>query len=45
VQILYLQIILSVKGHRGRDRMLVGFTTSYAISANLDQGEVCNIMW
>ena len=37
---------------RGRDRMVVGFTTTYAISAyptdvvssNLDQGEVYNIM-
>ena len=40
-------------GHRGHDRMVVGFTTTYAISAyhttdvvssNLDHGEVCNIM-
>jgi hypothetical protein len=38
------------RGHRGRDRMVVGFTTTYAISAittdvvssNLDQGEVYN---
>ena len=41
------------RGHRGHDRMIVGFTTTYAISAsittdvvssNLDQGEVYNIM-
>ena len=41
-------------GLHGRDRMVVGFTTSYAISAyhhctdvmssNLDKGEVYNIM-
>ena len=40
---------------RGRDCMVVGFKTTYAISAyhittdvvssNLDQGEVYNIMW
>jgi len=39
------------KGRRGRDRMVVGFTTTYAISAyhhwcsNLDQGKMYNIMW
>ena len=41
------------RGRRGRDRMEVGFTTTYAFSAittdvvssNLDQGEVYNIMW
>ena len=41
-----------IRGHRGRDRMVVGFTTTYAISActtdvvssNLDQSEVYNIM-
>ena len=38
------------RGRRARDRMVVGFTTTYAISAtdvvssNLDQGEVYNIM-
>ena len=42
-------------GRRGRDRMVVGFTTTYAISAYhhalmlwvriFDQGEVYNIMW
>ena len=43
-------------GSRGRDRMVVGFTTTYAISAyhhwyicivssNVDQGELYNIMW
>ena len=25
-------ITISVRGHRGRDRMVVGFTTTYAIS-------------
>ena len=30
---------------RGRDRMAVGFTTTYAISAYHHQGEVYNIMW
>jgi hypothetical protein len=41
-----------VRGRCGRDRMVVGFTTTYAISAyhhwccsNLDQDEVYNIMW
>jgi hypothetical protein len=37
------------RGRRGRDHMVVGFTTTYAISdvvsSNLDQGEVYNIMW
>ena len=43
-------------GHRGRDRMVVEFTTTYALSAylsittdvvssNFHQGEVYNIMW
>ena len=42
------------RDRRGRDRMVVGFTTTYAISvyhhwccprsSNLDQGEVYNIM-
>jgi hypothetical protein len=39
-------------GRRGHDRMIVGFTSTYAItvyhtdvvSSNLDQGEVYNIM-
>ena len=36
-------------GRRGRDRMVVGFTTTYAISAyvvssNIDQSEVYNII-
>ena len=35
-------------GRRGSVRMVVGFTTTYAItdvvSSNLDQGEVYNIM-
>ena len=37
------------RGRHGRDRMIVGFTTTYAISAyhitdvvNLDQGELYN---
>ena len=41
------------RGRRGCDRVVVGFTTTYAISAyhnwccesTLDQGEVHNIMW
>ena len=40
-------------GRRGRDRLVVGFTTIYAIvvyttdveSSNLDQGELYNIKW
>jgi hypothetical protein len=38
----------SSRGHRSRDRMVVWFTTTYAISAwccEFDQVEVCNIMW
>ena len=44
---------IMVKGRCGSNRMVVGFTTTYAISAyhctdvvssNLDQGEVYNIM-
>ena len=41
----------SEKGRRDRDRMVVEFTTTNAISAtdvvssNLDQGEVYNITW
>ena len=38
-----------MRGRRVRNRMVVGFTTTYAItpdvvSMNLDQGEVYNIM-
>ena len=42
------------RGRHGRDRMIVGFTTTYAISAyhitdvvssNLDQGELYNSLW
>jgi hypothetical protein len=39
------------RGRRGRDRIVVGFTTTYVISAyhhwcsNLDQDEVYNIMY
>jgi hypothetical protein len=33
------------QGRRGNDRMVVGFTTSYIVSSNLNQGEVYNIMW
>jgi hypothetical protein len=38
-----------IRGRIGRDRMVVGFTTTYVIttdvvSLNLDQGEVYNIM-
>ena len=52
--VLWLTIrLFSIGGRRGRDRMVDGFTTTYAISAyptdvvssNLDQGEVYNIMW
>jgi len=37
------------RGRRGRDHMVVGFTTTYAIittdvSSNLDKGEFYNIM-
>jgi hypothetical protein len=37
-------------GRRGRDRIVVGLTTTYAITtdvmrSNLDQSEVYNIMW
>jgi hypothetical protein len=49
---LFIRSIITIiyRGHRGRDRMVVGFTTTYAINAydvvgsNLDQGEVYNIM-
>jgi len=34
-----------IGGRRGRDRMVVGFTTTYVVSLNLDQGEVYTIMW
>jgi hypothetical protein len=27
------QVFLRIRGHRGRDRRVVGFTTTYAISA------------
>jgi len=42
-------LICIIGGRRGCDHMLVGFTTTYAIttyvmSSNLDQGEVYNIM-
>ena len=42
------------RGRRGRDRMVVGLTTTYMLSmsistdvvgSNLDLGEVYNIMW
>jgi hypothetical protein len=36
-----------MRGRRGRDRMVVGFTyaiTTDVVSSNLDQGEVYNIM-
>jgi hypothetical protein len=44
--------LLTYGGRRGRDRMVVGFTTIYAtvpittdvVSSNLDQGEVYNII-
>jgi hypothetical protein len=42
-----------MRGHRDRDRMVVGFTTTYAINAittdavssNLNQSKVYNIIW
>jgi len=36
-----------VRGCRGRNHMIVGFTTTYAdvVSLNLDHGEVYNIVW
>jgi hypothetical protein len=52
--LIYHVIVFSIftRGHRGRDRMVVGFTTTYAISAchhlfcsNLDQGEVYINKW
>ena len=57
LKFLYLLIQSGIKhkkrGCRGRDHMVVGFTTTYAISAyhtdvvslNIDQGEVYNIKW
>ena len=42
-----------IRGRRGRDHMIVGFTatymqlvhiTTYVVSSNRDQGEVYNIM-
>ena len=33
VNLLVAYVIHATKGHRGRDRMVVGFTTTYAISA------------
>ena len=51
----FIPTLISIPFQRGRDRMVVGFTTTYAISvyvaiitdvvgSNLDQGEVYNIM-
>ena len=45
---LYSYIVIG--GRRARDRMVVGFKTTYAIttdamSSNLDQGELYIIMW
>jgi hypothetical protein len=40
--------VVSSSPRHGRDRMVVGFTPTYAISvvsSNLDQGEVYTIMW
>jgi hypothetical protein len=50
MQALYVS---DIRGRRGRDRMVFGFTTTYmqsvpittdVVSSNLDQGEVYNIM-
>jgi len=53
-QILYIIVfIMFIRGRRGRDHMVVGFTTipmqsvpitTDVVSSNLDQGEVYNIM-
>jgi hypothetical protein len=49
-----VQLTIMKWGRRGRDRMVVGFTTTYmqsvpittdVVSSKLDQGEVYNIMW
>jgi hypothetical protein len=50
--VIAINVMLIIRGRRGRDRMLVRFTATYAISAiitdfvssNLEQGEVYNIM-
>ena len=51
LQTLVQMEVKCVRGRCGHDRMVVGFTTTYAISAttdvvisNLDQGEVYNII-
>ena len=31
--LLYIEVLFKAGGHRGRDRMVVGFTTTYTISA------------
>ena len=49
----YIVLPRKVWGRRGRDRMVVGFTTTHmqsvpittdVVSSNLDQGEVYNII-
>jgi hypothetical protein len=40
----WLQAYFANRGRCGHDHMVVGFTTTYAISSNLHQGEVYNIM-
>jgi hypothetical protein len=48
---IYIHYSKWCRGRHGRDHMVVGFTTTYAISAyhhwccEFDQGEVYNIMW
>ena len=49
VRVYLLENLMKVRGRRGRDRMVVRFTTIYAIttdvvSLNLDEGDVYNIM-
>ena len=39
-----MKINIIYRDRRGRDRMVVGLTTTYAYSA-YHQGEVYNVMW
>jgi len=33
IEVFFIEHYICDRGHRGRDRMVVGFTTTYAISA------------
>jgi len=33
IELIYISYIISLRGHRGHDCMVVGLTTTYAISA------------